>query len=66
MGCRTVLFIFTGRTRQGDIWIMDYEKRKRLIVNTAYGAVIFSLVYVAVQYGLKLIMPCLLYTSRCV
>ena len=39
---------------------MDYEKRKRLIVNTAYGAVIFSLVYVAVQYGLKLIMPFLL------
>lgn len=39
---------------------MDYEKRKRLIVNTAYGAVIFFLVYVTVQYGLKLIMPFLL------
>ncbi|MEG2871434.1 MAG: sporulation integral membrane protein YtvI [Clostridium sp.] len=39
---------------------MNYEKRKRFIVNLLYSGLIVLLVYVAIQYGLGMIAPFLL------
>lgn len=36
---------------------MDYEKRKRFIVNLVYGGLIALLIYIITQYGLGLIAP---------
>lgn len=39
---------------------MDYEKKKHLLVNLLYAGSILLLVFVAVRYGLSLVMPFLL------
>ncbi|MEG2529083.1 MAG: sporulation integral membrane protein YtvI [Anaerovoracaceae bacterium] len=39
---------------------MDYEKKKRFIVNLLYGGLIILIVYVAIHYGLGMIAPFLL------
>lgn len=39
---------------------MDYEKRKRFIVNLIYGGIIALLVYVILKYGFVLLAPFLL------
>ena len=39
---------------------MDYEKRKRFIVNLLYGGQIALLVYITVKYGFGLLAPFLL------
>ena len=39
---------------------MDYEKRKRFIVNFLFAGLIALLVYAALHYGLGLLSPFLL------
>lgn len=36
---------------------MDYEKRKRFIVNITYGGLILCLAYTVLKYGFSLLMP---------
>lgn len=39
---------------------MEYEKRKKFIVNFLYGGIILFIIYVTIKYGLALITPFLL------
>lgn len=44
----------------GEDSTMEYEKRKRFIVNLVYGGLIVLLAYITVRYGLGLLAPFLL------